>query len=125
CGGCGKACSTANGIAGCSNGGCTISCFGGFGDCDGVVTNGCEAALNTNTNCAACGGTCAPANSTGTCATGTCRIASCIAGYADCRNGISDGCETFVQNDPNNCGTCGNVCAGMNGSATCSSGACV
>jgi len=42
-------------------------CAAGFGDCNGVAADGCEASLATVSNCGRCGVTCS-----GTCASGTC-----------------------------------------------------
>ena len=58
CGGCGRVCSLprASGV-GCAGGQCTVTaCVGGFGDCDGSPSNGCETDLaRSPTNCGACG----------------------------------------------------------------------
>jgi hypothetical protein len=35
-----------------------------------------------------------------------------------------DGCEVNVNTDPNNCGNCGAVCNGTNGTRSCSAGTC-
>jgi hypothetical protein len=55
------------------------------------------------------------------CGGGTCNGA-CDPGFADCNgNKQTDGCEINVASDPNNCGTCGNVCGrGM----ICTNGVC-
>ena len=57
CGACGRACSVANGTAGCSAGACTLAtCNTGFGDCDRLASNGCETDLTRSAaNCGACG----------------------------------------------------------------------
>ena len=125
CGGCGRACSAANGTPSCVNGACAIACKAGFGNCDGDATNGCETALTSLTNCGACGTVCGPvANGGATCQTGTCAILACNGGFADCNNTVSDGCETNTNADKNNCGGCGVACSAVNGVATCSGGRC-
>jgi hypothetical protein len=44
CGGCGIPCPAANNATGtCVDSKCTLKCNNGFGDCDGVLANGCEA----------------------------------------------------------------------------------
>jgi hypothetical protein len=70
CGGCSQACSTPNGKPACSSGTCTTgSCNTGWGDCDGVVANGCEVNLMTSANdCGVCGRSCLGA----TCSAGKC-----------------------------------------------------
>ncbi|MFO0606915.1 MAG: hypothetical protein U0324_27330 [Polyangiales bacterium] len=71
CGACGAACSFAHATAECTAGACGFSaCDAGYGDCDGVASNGCEAALATSaTNCGACGVACGAGQA---CAGGAC-----------------------------------------------------
>lgn len=45
---------------------------------------------------------------------------TCQAGTADCDNSEANGCETNVNTDNNNCGSCGNKCNGF-----CDNGQCV
>ena len=61
---------------------CTVaSCAGGYGDCDGIATNGCETNTNINvSNCGTCGHGCSFANATAACSGGACVIASCNGG---------------------------------------------
>jgi len=59
CGTCGKQCGPYNnGMAGCAAGKCTLVCKPGLGDCNNILADGCEAALNTNANCGSCGKAC-------------------------------------------------------------------
>ncbi len=59
CSACGDSCKPPNGTGVCDTGKCRVAtCPGGLGDCDKVFQNGCEAALNTKTNCGACNNTC-------------------------------------------------------------------
>ncbi|MBN8609901.1 MAG: putative metal-binding motif-containing protein, partial [Deltaproteobacteria bacterium] len=54
CGGCGRACTGGNAAWACAGGGCTITaCTGGFHDCDGIASNGCEASPTDVTACGA------------------------------------------------------------------------
>jgi hypothetical protein len=74
-------------------------------------------------NCGACGNVCSYANATAKCSSGACMLASCQSGYKDCKNGPTDGCETYVAGgDIANCGDCGNVCSYPNAGAKCNSG---
>jgi hypothetical protein len=47
----------------------------------------------------------------------------CVPGFADCNGSLADGCEANLQIDPNNCGTCANVCSGA--TPVCVASACV
>src|SRR5262249_6330774 len=50
---------------------------------------------------------------------------TCTPGYEDCNQNTADGCESLTQNDPHNCGMCGNDCpSGPSVPATCVAGAC-
>ncbi|MFO0623874.1 MAG: hypothetical protein U0745_20980 [Polyangia bacterium] len=126
CGTCGKVCgAVANGVAGCAASNCGIaSCNANFDNCDGVLANGCE--INTSTNIAHCGGcgkACpAYANAVAQCKTSACSMGACNAGYLDCNMNSTDGCEKNGNNDNNNCGQCGKVCASPQ---FCSGGNCI
>jgi hypothetical protein len=49
----------------------------------------------------------------------------CVEGTADCDDDATNGCETDIASDGQNCGGCGVVCtAAAGGSAICSSGRC-
>jgi hypothetical protein len=126
CGSCGNACSTANGTPQCAAGSCGVaSCNGGFGNCDGVVSNGCEATLNTLTNCGSCGNACSTANGTPQCAAGSCGVASCNGGYANCDSVVSNGCEVQLSTNTANCGACGSACTNAHGTTSCAASSCV
>jgi hypothetical protein len=129
CGGCGQVCTPGAFVAAtvCSGGACAISiCQSGHADCDSNATNGCE--TNTDSNVSACG-TCGHAcpvyaNASATCTSGTCGVA-CLAGYGNCDGNAANGCETAIDGDVNNCGTCGHVCpVNANQSAFCIAGTC-
>ncbi len=131
CGGCGVPCNPPNTTGqSCATGTCTFSgCFSGWGNCDGVVANGCEAQLNTLANCGACGVPCGPLpNASASCATGTCAIGSCNAGWGNCDGVVANGCETSL----NSATSCGTSCTSLVNcttlpnvsTATCSSGSC-
>ena len=122
CGSCGTGCSRTNATASCTGGSCHIdSCDPGWGDCDGSDGNGCETRLNTLQHCGACNTPCSRANASATCSTGSCLILSCNSPYENCDGVDSNGCERNLNNDAENCGSCGNDC-GQN--AFCSTGSC-
>ena len=122
CGACANACKdpTPN----CSGGKCSdIACPAGEANCDGVSSNMCEVDLHTLQNCGACGAACAAvANASLSCSTGACQ-ATCNAGYGNCDNAQSNGCETNIRTNTN-CGDCGVTCTYANASSDCSSGSC-
>ena len=72
CGACGNSCSLPNATAFCSSGLCWVeTCNFGWGDCDGVFSNGCEANLLTNPkSCGSCFNTCQGGTA---CSSGQCR----------------------------------------------------
>ncbi|HEY5922342.1 MAG TPA: hypothetical protein VIV11_11755 [Kofleriaceae bacterium] len=124
CGGCGNACTFANGAAACTNGACELAaCTSGFGNCDLDAGTGCETVLDTNDNCGACGNACAFANGAAACTNGACELVACTGGYGNCDLDAGTGCETALDTTAD-CGACGNQCAYANGAAACTSGAC-
>lgn len=126
CGTCAHVCSLPNATAGCSGGNCTIAqCSTGFANCDAATANGCEINLmNSITNCGTCGHICNFQNATSNCIAGACGLGFCNSGFANCDNNAGNGCETYLVNNPYNCGSCGNVCAFPNASSNCVNSAC-
>lgn len=96
CGACGTVCGAHQT---CQAGTCT--CDADWGDCNGDPTDGCEADLYSLDTCTACNTQC-EANQI--CNNGC----QCKPGWDDCT--AADGCETWLQDDPNNCGQCGIIC---------------
>lgn len=75
CGTCDRVCPASgapNTEAGCASGSCEVACVAGFGDCNGMVADGCERALGTTNDCGSCGRSCAAGElcRAGVCATG-------------------------------------------------------
>jgi hypothetical protein len=104
---CGVACAASNGVPACVGGACAVaSCNAGFGDCDGVATNGCE---------------CHPAHASGACAAGACAVGACEAGWGNCDGNAANGCETDTRTSAAHCGACGAPCAA---GRACMAGAC-
>lgn len=124
CGACGNACSFANATASCMASTCVLdACNTGFDDCNGDPSDGCETALDTDTDCGGCGVTCTFAGATGACVAGACEIGACDAGLGDCNTDPADGCETTLDT-LTDCGTCGMACALPNATPTCAGGTC-
>jgi len=86
CGSCGHACPAgSNAAASCTAGNCQLICNGGFGNCDAIVSNGCEVYLPYDAmNCGSCGATCQAAHGTAGCSNGHCAVTWCQSGWSDC-----------------------------------------
>ncbi len=122
CGSCGTPCSRQNATASCSGDVCHISsCNSGWGNCDGIDSNGCENSLDSLSDCGSCGTPCSRAHATASCSGDVCHISSCNSGWDNCDGIDSNGCEANLSSDPGNCGFCGHSC-GAN--AYCSSSTC-
>ena len=127
CGGCGRACSFPDASATCSSGLCAIgSCRGGYANCDGAASNGCEARTATDpSHCGGCGRACSAPNGQAACSMGQCSLASCSPGYGDCDGSASNGCEADLGASAAHCGGCGQACAPANATGACVGGRCV
>ena len=113
CGFCGNTCRLDNATAACVDGGCVIdTCDPGWGDCDGINENGCEADLDADPdNCSRCGLECITPNANAGCLEGVCTVDTCIGTFADCDTLVSNGCESNLQSDDEDCGACGFDCS--------------
>jgi hypothetical protein len=70
-------------------------CAAGWGNCNGMDGDGCEADLQTSEDhCGTCGTACATNAGTvsNTCTTGAC-VPDCQPGYNDCDTSRANGCE--------------------------------
>ena len=99
----------------CSSNACDFSsCDDGWGNCEGDATNGCEENIWQTDSCGTtCGNvtdcTSDVQNATGAyCNSGDCDYGSCDAGWGNCDNDPSDGCEEDIW-QTTSCGTCGNL----------------
>jgi len=103
CGQCGVQCT---GQAQCQVGFCVCQ-NGSEIQCDGQCTD----PLTDADNCGMCGNACAQDE---VCEFGACQPAgTCMAPLADCDDDPAtgtDGCETDLSTDSQNCGACGNAC---------------
>jgi hypothetical protein len=98
------------------------ACAPGTDDCDGSFANGCEALLDTDTNCGVCGRACLGAVPSGVdrCTGGRCEV-TCDVGTSDCNADLVDGCETPLGTSTD-CARCGEVCTFPNASGACVAG---
>jgi hypothetical protein len=113
--------------AGCDAGRCTIAaCDAGFGDCDRVLGNGCEADLRQPEHCGACGKDCSalPHVVAAECVAGECSRFTCEPGWGDCDGDSENGCEQSLVTAAH-CGACGQACALDHATADCSTGSCL
>ena len=125
CGACGVTCTNAHGNTQCADGVCIPSCDPLWGDCSNP-NDGCETQLTTVDNCGGCGVVCDLPNAIELCTeNGVCGIAACEPGWSDCDGIASNGCESYLAGDVNNCGGCGKTCVNEHGEAACISGLCV
>jgi len=119
CGACGNACNVMKGEI-CNAGKCTGVCPTGSTRCN----DRCVDTAVDRSNCGMCGKGCGINE---LCAKGMCAASCEAAGYLTCNGVVSmidaGGAINCVdsKNDSNNCGKCGNVCAGM---TSCSGGVC-
>jgi hypothetical protein len=63
-------------------------------------------------------------NGTASCTGGTCTIGNCNSPYQNCDGQYTSGCNIDLATDPEHCGSCGNPCTVMNGTASCTGGTC-
>ncbi|MBW2703495.1 MAG: hypothetical protein JRF33_21975, partial [Deltaproteobacteria bacterium] len=113
CGDCDLICDLAQAQAICVEGSCQVeACEPGWGDCDQLSSNGCEADFdNSNLHCGGCDMPCEQPNTVSRCEEGSCRIDACIGSFRDCNQDATDGCEADMISDPANCGSCGHDCS--------------
>ncbi len=126
CGACNRACRPANAVGSCAAGSCAVgSCTGGYANCDGLASNGCEVDPRTDSShCGACATACtASPGGTASCAAGVCER-RCRAGFADCDGVAGNGCEVDTTSSLNHCGACGVACRATHGTGVCRAGGC-
>ncbi len=128
CSACGDDCSARNlsSVSGyeCVSASCAIaSCAPGFADCNQQPADGCEQALDTQTDCGACGTPCVIPNAQTSCQSGSCEFSGCVPGFGDCDGDLSNGCERPLDT-LTNCGACGVACSAPNADTSCAGGVC-
>lgn len=126
CGQCGVVCEAhANQTPSCVIGQCAATCNAPWVDCDNSDADGCESNLDSDpSTCGSCANACSYANAKAGCENGACILDSCNAGFGTCDGNVTNGCETDLLNDANNCGDCNIKCAPPNGVGICSQGKC-
>ncbi len=96
-------------------------------NCGTAETECSESCRDTRTdpqNCGGCGSVCSNEHGTTSCVASSC-APICDLGFDDCDGSAANGCETVTQNDPLNCGACGDVClSAPNANAVCVDSAC-
>ncbi len=84
----------------------------------------CVDTASSPSHCGLCERACTLNRATAACVAGACRVAGCTAGFGDCDGVPDNGCETAVEADLANCGSCGRMCAFAHATAICTVGAC-
>jgi hypothetical protein len=110
CGGCNLGCKSAD--CACQVGQLVATCTGTRADCNMDPRDGCEVDLTSDANhCGSCDKAC-PTRGFDTfgasCVGGRCMLV-CEPGMGDCDADPSNGCESFLYDNPN-CGACGVTC---------------
>ncbi len=121
CGGCGVTCGAGQV---CSRGACTTTCAAPLSTCGTAPAQYCANVSVDPANCGSCGNVCTLAHATEGCGGGACTVQRCDAGFGDCDNVASTGCEANLNTSAANCGACGRACALANATSACTSGAC-
>ena len=85
-----------NGVATCTQGGCTINaCNPGYNSCDNNADNGCETILLSDVlNCGACGNAC---GESGTCVTGICTYPPFLSAITSSTNAVVTGDTSYLN----------------------------
>ena len=130
CGTCNTACTTppGNGTTRCLSSMCVPTCVPNRSkDCDGDPVNGCETNIGTDVNnCGDCHVVCDSSGGSTSCVGGVCKP-GCSQGFGDCDGNPTNGCETNILTNPDDCGGCGASykCSNNNMSTrTCTNGQC-
>jgi hypothetical protein len=114
CGGCNDACTgnPANSTATCTNSTCGFECVQNYTGCPTSAPTACDDLTNDPNNCGACATQChAPIAGTVSCTASSC-VQACATGLSLCMGTGQGTYGTCVNetNDPNNCGSCGDIC---------------
>ncbi len=97
----------------CTAGGCrVVGCAGGYGDCDGIFSNGCESDLETTGQyCGSCATDCTAKVGEDdvaavACGAGACVVDDCAGNRFDCDGSFNNGCEINANTSEMHCGGC-------------------
>lgn len=104
---------------------CQPLCNPNTADCNGGSADGCETNLVADPdNCGGCDVSCSSNHVAKRACNGSCSGA-CQTGFEDCNGDKqSDGCETRIDNNANDCGGCGIQCSSNHVAAHCTGGNC-
>jgi hypothetical protein len=130
CGGCNTpakptACSGGAPVCSVSSGGAS-RCVTGCQSAAPTLCNGtkCVDTASDPNNCGGCGAVCSTNHAAETCTGSRCAVSSCTAGYADCDQLASTGCEVDTTSDINHCGSCAGACSTSHATEVCTGSSC-
>jgi hypothetical protein len=95
-----------------------MSCPSGLIFCGGNCVS-----PNDVSHCGSCNNVCNVPNATTSCPGGNC-LFTCLQDWGDCDNNPTNGCETLITVDQQNCGGCNMPCVINNGAGSCANGMC-
>src|SRR5690606_28202651 len=123
CGACGTICQLPHAAETCAEGRCElVACHPGWADCDGVLSNGCEADLSDAATCGACDVACEGA--TPLCAVASGSDPACVDVCPEGTTACGASCVD-TAGDARHCGACDAVCELLHGIGRCAAGSCI
>ncbi len=121
CGSCGTVCGGANATPSCVSGVCALACDVGWADCNGDVSDGCEASLASGATCGTCATACVEP-------TPLCVLSgvdyACASTCPPDSPTLCDASCVDLDTSLAHCGGCGVPCAPADATASCAGGTC-
>jgi hypothetical protein len=99
------------------------SCLDDHVDCNNLIEDGCESALDSLDHCGLCNHSCSLANASARCQDSECRVDTCKPGFSDCDGKPDNGCEQALDT-LKACGACGKSCSAQHAATDCADARC-